>query len=220
MDRPGRTSPAQGPETPAPRSLWCLAAAGGTGRRGGRGPDVSLISIRQSSTAFTPARPAPGDIEGQRKAGDIATLAKAIRHAADLPGVRVINVSLASCINAAAPVNQDALGAAVRYAAVDKDIVIVAAAGNQGGGDQGQDCGQNPAFNALDPNDPRDWAGVRTIVTPAWFSDYVLTVGAVTPEGLAVAGFDQRPVGVGGRPGVADHGPVEHQRRGGQRPTR
>lgn len=148
----------------------------------GVAPDVSLISIRQSSTAFTPARPAPGDAEGQRKAGDVVTLAKAIRHAADMPGVQVINVSLASCINAAAPVNQDPLGAAVRYAAVEKDIVVVAAAGNVG--EAGQDCGQNPAFNALDPEDPRDWAGVRTIVTPAWFSNYVLTVGAVTPEGL------------------------------------
>jgi membrane-anchored mycosin MYCP len=33
-------------------------------------------------------------------------------------------------------------------------------------------------------SDPRDWAGVRTIVSPAWFSDYVLSVAAVTPGGL------------------------------------
>jgi membrane-anchored mycosin MYCP len=146
----------------------------------GVAPDATLISIRQSSTAFGPARPNPNDPDQlQRKAGDILTLAKAIRHAADL-GVKVINVSVASCINAAKPVNQDALGAAIRYAAVDKDVLIVAAAGNRG---ETPDCGQNPAFNPLDPNDPRDWAGVRTIVTPAWFSDYVLTVGAVTPDG-------------------------------------
>jgi membrane-anchored mycosin MYCP len=182
---PAGPPPAQGPgDTGAAQPLVPGPPPGGPDEVVGVAPDVSLISIRQSSTAFTPARPAPGDIEGQRKAGDIATLAKAIRHAADLPGVQVINVSLASCINAAAPVNQDALGAAVRYAAVEKDIVIVAAAGNQGGGDQGQDCGQNPAFNPLNPDDPRDWNGVRTIVTPAWFADYVLTVGAVTPEGL------------------------------------
>ena len=121
----------------------------------------------------------------QSMKADLEALAKAIRHAADLPGVQVINVSLASCINAAAPVNQDPLGAAIRYAAVEKDIVIVAAAGNRGGApDQEQDCGQNPAFDPLDPNDPRDWSGVRTIVTPAWFSNYVLAVGAVTPEGI------------------------------------
>jgi membrane-anchored mycosin MYCP len=147
----------------------------------GVAPDASLISIRQSSVAFGPARPTPEEAQGHRKAGDILTLARAIRHAADL-GAKVINVSLASCINAAAPVNQDPLGAAVRYAAVEKDAVIVAAAGNQGDPDQ-PDCGQNPAFNPLNPDDPRDWAGVRTIVTPAWFSDYVLSVAAVTPDG-------------------------------------
>ncbi|ORA31893.1 type VII secretion-associated serine protease mycosin, partial [Mycobacterium branderi] len=145
----------------------------------GVAPDAALISIRQSSRAFGPAHPDPNDAELHRKAGDIMTLARAIRHAADL-GVKVINVSVASCINAATPVNQDALGAAVRYAAVDKDVLIVAAAGNKG---EQSECGQNPAFNPLNPDDPRDWAGVRTIVTPAWFSDYVLTVGAVTPDG-------------------------------------
>ncbi|MBY0290950.1 MAG: S8 family serine peptidase [Mycobacteriaceae bacterium] len=184
---PAGPPPAQGPgpgDTGAAQPLVPGPPPDGPDGVVGVAPDVSLISIRQSSTAFTPARPSPGDLQGQRKVGDIVTLAKAIRHAADLPGVRVINVSLASCINAAAPVNQDPLGAAIRYAAVEKDIVIVAAAGNKGEPEQGQDCGQNPAFNPLNPDDPRDWNGVRTIVTPAWFSNYVLTVGAVTPEGL------------------------------------
>jgi membrane-anchored mycosin MYCP len=145
-------------------------------------PDAALVSIRQSSVAFSPAHPTAAESQEHRKAGDIITLARAIRHAADLPGVRVINVSLASCINAATPVNQDPLGAAVYYAAVQKDIVIVAAAGNQGDPNQ-PDCGQNPAFNPLNPDDPRDWAGVRTIVTPAWFDQYVVSVGAVSPDG-------------------------------------
>ena len=87
----------------------------------------------------------------------------------------MINVSLASCINAAAPVNQDALGAAVRYAGGQGLSVIAAAAGNQGGGDQGTDCGQNPAFNTLDPNDPRTglgcaivtWRGSPTTCSPS-----------------------------------------------------
>ncbi|WP_094287327.1 S8 family serine peptidase [Mycobacterium lehmannii] len=182
---PAGPPPAQGPaDTGAAQPLVPGPPPGGPDGVVGVAPDAALISIRQSSTAFTLARPSAGDVEGQRKAGDIVTLAKAIRHAADLPGVQVINVSLASCINAAAPVNQDPLGAAVRYAAVDKDIVIVAAAGNKGEPQRGQDCGQNPAFDPLNPEDPRDWAGVRTIVTPAWFSNYVLAVGAVTPEGL------------------------------------
>ncbi|MDT5011677.1 MAG: rane-anchored mycosin [Mycobacterium sp.] len=146
----------------------------------GVAPDASLISVRQSSSAFGPARPSPGD-EGERreKAGDIATLARAIVHLANA-GVKVMNISVTACINAAAPIDQAALGAAVRYAAVDKDVVIVAAAGNVG---EENSCGQNPLFDPLHPDDPRDWHEVSTIVTPAWFSDYVLAVGAVTPEG-------------------------------------
>lgn len=148
----------------------------------GVAPDATLISIRQSSQAFSPAHPTAAEADQHRKAGDLMSLARAIRTAADL-GARVINVSLASCTNAAAPVNQDPLGAAVRYAAVDKDAVIVAAAGNRNDPLQ-RDCGQNPAFNPLNVDDPRDWSGVRTIVSPAWFSDYVLSVAAVTPQGL------------------------------------
>ena len=146
----------------------------------GVAPDAALISVRQSSSAFGPARPQPGDNdEIRRKAGDIATLARAVVHLANL-GVRVMNISVTACINAAQPIDQAALGAAIRYAAVDKDIVIVAAAGNEG---EGSSCGQNPVFNPLRADDPRDWQDVSTIVTPAWFSDYVLTVGAVSPDG-------------------------------------
>ena len=146
----------------------------------GIAPDAALISVRQSSSAFGPAKPQPGDNEEiRRKAGDIATLARAVVHLANL-GVRVMNISVTACINAAQPIDQAALGAAVRYAAVDKDIVIVAAAGNEG---EGSACGQNPLFNPLRAADPRDWQDVSTIVTPAWFSDYVLTIGAVSPDG-------------------------------------
>ena len=146
----------------------------------GVAPDAALISVRQSSSAFGPARPQPGDNdEIRRKAGDIATLARAVVHLANL-GVTVMNISVTACINAAQPIDQAALGAAIRYAAVEKDIVIVAAAGNEG---EGSACGQNPLFNPLRASDPRDWQDVSTIVTPAWFSDYVLAVGAVSPDG-------------------------------------
>ena len=146
----------------------------------GVAPDVTLISVRQSSAAFGPANPSPGD-EGElrQKAGDIATLARAIVHLANL-GVDVINISVSACVNPAAPVDQAALGAAVRYAAIEKDVVIVAAAGNVGGENS---CGQNPVFDPLRADDPRDWHNVSTIVAPAWFSDYVLTAGAVAPDG-------------------------------------
>ena len=179
---PLEDGPAAGPDDPTgAQPLVAGLPPGAPDGIVGVAPDAALISIRQSSVAFSPAHPSAEEAAQHRKAGDVVSLAKAIRHAADL-GVKVINVSLASCINAAAPVNQDALGAAVRYAAVDKDVVIVAAAGNKGD-PLSPDCGQNPAYNPLDPQDPRDWAGVRTIVSPAWFSDYVLSVGAVTPDG-------------------------------------
>jgi len=178
---PPDTPPANGPGDPGgPQPLVAGPPPAGPDGVVGVAPDATLISIRQSSTAFGPARPDPNDPDQlRRKAGDILTLARAIRHAADL-GVKVINVSVASCINAATPVNQDPLGAAIRYAVVDRDVVVVTAAGNRG---ETSDCGQNPAFDPLNPNDPRDWAAVRTVVSPAWFSDYVLTVGAVTPDG-------------------------------------
>jgi membrane-anchored mycosin MYCP len=58
--------------------------------------------------------------------------------------------------------------------------VVVAAAGNLQA--QGLCGSQNPV---RDPNLPlaRDWESVQAIVSPAWFSDYVLTVGALTPSG-------------------------------------
>ncbi|KPN47686.1 S8 family serine peptidase [Mycobacterium intracellulare] len=179
---PPEDAPADGGETTPPQPLVAGPPPGGPDAVVGVAPDATLISIRQSSMAFSPAHPSAQEADQHRKAGDVVSLARAIRTAADL-GAKVINVSLASCTNAAAPVNQDPLGAAVRYAAVERDAVIVAAAGNRNDPMQ-RDCGQNPAFNPLKVDDPRDWGGVRTIVSPAWFSDYVLSVAAVTPQGL------------------------------------
>ncbi|WP_179475901.1 type VII secretion-associated serine protease mycosin, partial [Mycolicibacterium vinylchloridicum] len=145
----------------------------------GIAPDAQIISIRQSSQAFSPENSFGNeDPETRRKAGDIESMARAIVHAANM-GAKVINISEVSCMSALDVVDQKALGAAIRYAAVDKDAVIVAAAGNT----SNKDCKQNPIYNPLSPNDPRDWAGVTTVVTPAWFSDYVLTVGAVDADG-------------------------------------
>jgi membrane-anchored mycosin MYCP len=145
----------------------------------GVAPDVELISIRQSSKAFSPKNAfGVQDPQTRRKAGDISTMARAIVHAANM-GAQVINISQVSCMSSLAIIDQRELGAAIRYAAVDKDAVIVAAAGNTAN----TDCKQNPIYNPLTPNDPRDWGGVTTVVTPAWFSDYALTVGAVDSTG-------------------------------------
>ena len=153
----------------------------------GIAPDADLISIRQSSEAFVPENAHPGDFQADRRAGTVSSLAKAVVHAAN-SGARVINMSVVACIPVLKPADQTTLGAAIRYAAIDKDVVIVAAAGNTVGS---QDCAQNPDIDATNPKDPRNWGGVVTISTPSWFSDYVLSVGATDGAG---------------QPAVDDHG--------------
>ena len=156
----------------------------------GIAPDAELISIRQSSQAFSLKDAYTGDEDPQtrQKSDNIRTMARAIRHAADM-GARVINISQVLCMSSRSIIDQPDLGAAVRYAAVDKDAVIVAAAGDT----SQRDCKENPIEDPLHPKDSRDWNGVTTVVTPSWFSEYVLTVGAVDAAGapmdkLSVAG--------------------------------
>jgi membrane-anchored mycosin MYCP len=156
----------------------------------GIAPDAELISIRQSSQAFTLKDAYTGDEDPQtrQKRDNIFTMARAIVHAADM-GARVINISQVMCMSARSLIDAPDLGAAVRYAAVDKDAVIVAAAGDT----SQRDCKENPMVDPLHPKDSRDWNGVTTVVTPSWYSDYVLTVGAVDSSGapmdkLSVAG--------------------------------
>lgn len=152
----------------------------------GVAPEADIVSVRQSSEAYVPANPSPGDYASDRRAGTVSSLAKAVVHIANL-GVRVLNMSIVACIPVLKPVDQTTLGAALRYAAVDKNIVIVTAAGNLAN----QDCAQNPDIDATSAKDPRNWGGVVTVSTPSWFSDYVLSVSAVDGTG---------------RPAVDDHG--------------
>ena len=147
----------------------------------GVAPHAVIISIRQSSRAFEPVNPGPGDMEGRKKGGTIASLASAIVHAANM-GAKVINVSVTACVSAADPLDQGAIGAAVWYAATVKDAVIVAAAGN----DSEDGCAQNPTFDPLNASDSRDWHQVKTVSSPSWFSDYVLSVGAVDNSGTSI----------------------------------
>jgi membrane-anchored mycosin MYCP len=156
----------------------------------GIAPDAELISIRQSSQAFNLKDAYTGDEDPQtrQKRDNIFTMARAIVHAANM-GARVINISQVMCMSARSLIDAPDLGAAVRYAAVDKDAVIVAAAGDT----SQRDCKENPLVDPLHPKDVRDWNGVTTVVTPSWYSDYVLTVGAVDSSGapmdkLSVAG--------------------------------
>ena len=161
-----------------------------------------------------------------RVSGEVSTLARAIVHAADL-GARVIDIGSATCMPVDRPVDQAALGAAVRYAAVDKDAVIVAGAGNSGptgsaGG--GTSCESNPLTDLSRPNDPRNWAGVTSVSIPSWWQPYVLSVASLTPDGqpskftvagpwVGVAAPGERIVSIGNADGggLADGLPDEHQ---------
>jgi membrane-anchored mycosin MYCP len=132
---------------------------------GGVAPDVTVVSIRQSSAKFGPADHSGAGV------GDVDTMAKAVRTAADL-GASVINISSVACVPAATVLDDRALGAALAYAVDVKNAVVVAPAGNTAGGAQ---CpSQQP--NAT-------WETATVAVSPAWYDDYVLTVGSVNAEG-------------------------------------
>jgi membrane-anchored mycosin MYCP len=136
----------------------------------GVAPDVTLISIRQSSAKFVSASdPSSSGI------GDVDTMAKAVRTAADL-GASVINISAVACVPVTSELDDRALGAALAYAVDVKNAVVVAAAGNTGG------AGQCP------PQRPdATWQTVSVAVSPAWYDDYVLTVGSVNADGTPSA---------------------------------
>ncbi len=149
----------------------------------GVAPAARLVSIRAASAKFAP-KAAGGDPALAQAGIDVATLAGAIVHAADL-GARVINISEVTCLPADHNVDQSALGAAIRYAAVDKDAVIVAAAGNTGPTGSvsgGTSCESNPLTDMSRPEDPRNWSGVTSVSTPSWWQPFVLSVASLTPQ--------------------------------------
>lgn len=147
----------------------------------GVAPDARLVSIRQTSEMWSLANPAGGtNPQMEQEAGQINALAAAIVKAANA-GARVINMSVLACVPAAHPIDQNNLAVAVWYASVVKDVVLVAAAGNIGSGNA--DCQANPDTDPLTPGDPRNWEHVVSVSVPSWFSDYVLSVGAVDAEG-------------------------------------
>ncbi|MGH3723436.1 MAG: type VII secretion-associated serine protease mycosin [Mycobacterium sp.] len=143
----------------------------------GIAPASKLISIRQESAKFSP-RITGGDPATNDAAHFVSTLARAVVHAANL-GARVINISSLVCFPAAKPIDQAALGAALRYAVTEKDAVVVTAAGNTSGGSA--NCQQNPLTGA--GADPRNWSGVESVSVPSWWQPYVLSVGSVASDG-------------------------------------
>lgn len=183
----------------------------------GVAPDATILSIRQSSQNYeevekkeeppvssnNPAPPSssnnpgsqlppssqgngavggttPGQDKGGRQqeqgktAGTLTTLAQAVVRAVDR-GSNVINMSVDNCRVATGTITprEQELQAAVNYA-VNRNVVVVAAAGNVG-----DKCVQN---DQPDPKVP------KTIVTPPWFSEDVLSVAAIDETG-GVANF-------------------------------
>lgn len=144
----------------------------GPGSFSGVAPEATIMAIRQSSNKFRLTD--DHEISG---VGDVETLARAVRSAADA-GATVINISSVACMPAADPLDDRSLGAALAYAVDVRNVVVVTAAGNTNG-----ECAQqNPMSDPKHSGTP-DWDTVHTVVSPAWYDDYVLTVGSVGPDG-------------------------------------
>jgi membrane-anchored mycosin MYCP len=147
----------------------------------GVAPEAAILSIRQNSGVYSVKGMGPAQDDPDATSvgyGNTQTLAYAIVRAVDL-GATVINLSEAACAPVGTNIDDIAVGQAVRYA-FERNVVVVAAAGNLA--PQGKCSAQN---GMSDPNRPvaDAWASVRTVASPAWFSDYILTVGAVTTAG-------------------------------------
>lgn len=147
----------------------------------GGAPDARIITIRQSSSNFSEMRrradSAEESAENSRGYGNVRTMAMAVRRAADM-GATVINISEVACRSAVDGIDDRDLGAAIHYAALAKDVVVVAAAGNVPSNCTAQNPPVDPLNTAANP-----WDSVTTIATPAWYDDHVLTVGSVNPDG-------------------------------------
>ena len=188
-----------------------LAASEDETGHSGVAPGVEIVSIRQSSSIIRAEARDGGEPTVGGGVGTLSTLAGAIRAAVDA-GADVINISEVACVPAGTRLADAALGGAIRYAAVDHDVVVVAAAGNVG-----QTCGeQNPGL--ADPARPGHdgWDEVLTVASPAWYDDHVLAVGGVDARGapadfslrgpwvdVAAPAVDLRSVGADGA-GVSD----------------
>ncbi|MEU4342692.1 type VII secretion-associated serine protease mycosin [Nocardia sp. NPDC023852] len=145
----------------------------------GVAPEAQILAIRQSSGLYQKegANRDKGPDALPQAYGTTRTMASAIRRAADM-GATVINVSEVACRPTSEPFEDTDLGAAVRYAAIEKNVVVVVAAGNSD-----ENCkGTNAVIDPLDPAaDP--WSKVNLNVSPARYDDYVLSVGSIDQNG-------------------------------------
>jgi len=150
----------------------------------GVAPEAKILAIKHTSTHYTAQ-----DNNQSRTAGDLKTLAEAIRYAADQSNVKVITMSVDECV----PISLEqatlagssalALQAAIHYAVTDKDKVVVAAAGNLSSGNADQNGQQATACgNAPQNNDPNP-DNVSQVQIPPVYSADVVSVASVDPTG-------------------------------------
>jgi membrane-anchored mycosin MYCP len=138
----------------------------------GVAPKAQILPIRQTSPSI---KVKTANDQTDRGAGNPISLAYAILTAVERHAT-VINLSLSSCLTLkmgqADKDAQNTLQKVVHYAAHDKGVVIVAAAGNL---EQGQN-GCTTQNDNPDPNRPK-W-----IESPAWFAKDVMSVAAITTD--------------------------------------
>ena len=159
----------------------------------GTAPDANILAIKHTSQLYT------AQDANNRPAGDLLTLAEAVRFAADQPAVKVITMSVDDCMTAAEEqltLTSSAarqLQAAIHYAVAFKDKVVVAAAGNLLSGNTGTDqngqqaassaCQNVPQNNNPNPNQ------VNQVQAPPVYADDVVSVASVDPTTGAPSPF-------------------------------
>ncbi|GAB3137025.1 S8 family serine peptidase [Amycolatopsis stemonae] len=169
-----------GPDTSTPTPP--ASSTGGSPSSSSNPPSGSQSSLPPSSGGGGGTgsgdgdRTSPGQSNGGRQlekdgtAGTLRTLAEIIAGIAQRKDADVINMSVDNCrtANGSITEGEQQVQAAV-HAAAEAGIVVVAAAGNATDG-----CPQNDQPDARRP---------KTIVTPPWFADDVLSVGAIDESG-------------------------------------
>ena len=146
----------------------------------GVAPDARILSLRQTSEAFQPvgARTDPNDPNTTQTAGSLRSLARAVVHAANI-GAQVINISEAACYKVTRPINESGLGRGDQLCRQRQGR-----GHHRRGGQHRSGLQPEPAPDPAIPADPRGWRQVQTIVSPAWYSPLVLTVGGISQQGL------------------------------------
>lgn len=156
----------------------------------GVAPDADILAIKHTSEKYEAQN------ANNRTAGDLHTLAEAIRYAADQPRVGVITMSVDQCVRAAteqatlATPSAMALQAAIHYAVNTKDKVVVAAAGNLlAGSGTDQNGQQASACQGVEQNDDPNPNNVHQVQIPPVYADDVVSVASVDPTTGAPSPF-------------------------------